>query len=203
VGANPYRKDFAMAEWGPTLDWAAVVLPTFLAIVGVFVSIEAPRLDTRRSRWIWRSSLIVFGIVVSVVTYAQQYVTRLNNEREFGLRYVPYLVATYQSRRFEFYNNGKSTLFFWGYKIADSPKSMMAEPRLIPVGAFYYIPGDQFEAEARRVIGSNGEARVPLEVYLKNELGEKYINRNELFVRVRDGAVEVHVQMVEIDKRDW
>ena len=54
------------------LDWAAVVLPTVLAIVGVFVSLETPQLETKRERVIWRLGLVAFGIVVSTVTWFQQ-----------------------------------------------------------------------------------------------------------------------------------
>jgi hypothetical protein len=54
------------------LDWAAVVLPTLLAIVGVFVSVETPQFETNRARWIVRGGLIAFGVFVSVITAIQQ-----------------------------------------------------------------------------------------------------------------------------------
>ena len=57
---------------GAFVDWAAVVLPTLLAGVGVWVSIETPQLKSNASRFRWRSGLIVFGIFVSVITWVQQ-----------------------------------------------------------------------------------------------------------------------------------
>lgn len=61
---------------GAFLDWAAVALPTFLAILGVFVSVETPRLQSSRERLFWRGGLIVFGLIVSIVTAWQQHNSR-------------------------------------------------------------------------------------------------------------------------------
>jgi hypothetical protein len=54
------------------LDWAAVVLPTILALVGVFVSVETPEFQTQRQKLFWRGGLVAFGVFVSVVTAFQQ-----------------------------------------------------------------------------------------------------------------------------------
>ena len=54
------------------LEWDAVVLPTLLAIVGVFVSIETPHLQSSRAKWAVRGGLLAFGLFVSVITAVQQ-----------------------------------------------------------------------------------------------------------------------------------
>jgi hypothetical protein len=61
---------------GELLDWAAVVLPTIVSLVGVFVSLEIPRLESARKRKFWRFGLVAFGVLVSIITAWQQHNTR-------------------------------------------------------------------------------------------------------------------------------
>src|SRR5260370_17882578 len=72
----------------PILDWAVVVLPTLLSIVGVLVTLEP---WDNRHRYQWRGGLILFGVVVSSLTYWQQAKQRVfadANAREFQERLV-------------------------------------------------------------------------------------------------------------------
>lgn len=61
-------------KWGPFLDWAVVVLPTLLAVAAVIMT--TLRLETAISRNAWRSGVIFFGILVSVITWEQQRLAR-------------------------------------------------------------------------------------------------------------------------------
>lgn len=54
------------------LDWLALTSPTIISIVGVWMSMEAPSLETKRKKYIWRAALILFGIFTSVITFFQQ-----------------------------------------------------------------------------------------------------------------------------------
>jgi len=65
------------------LDWAVVVLPTLLSIVGVLVTLEP---WDKKHRTKWRVGLIFFGIMVSSLTYWQQAKQRVRADgdaREF------------------------------------------------------------------------------------------------------------------------
>lgn len=64
------------------LDWAVVVCPTLLSVVGVFVTLEP--LD-KRHRNKWRVGLLVFGVAISSLTYIQQRHQRDTSEREARL----------------------------------------------------------------------------------------------------------------------
>jgi len=48
------------------------VLPTMLAILGVLVSLETPHLESHKAKWGVRAGLVIFGILVSVITWVQQ-----------------------------------------------------------------------------------------------------------------------------------
>jgi hypothetical protein len=65
---------FDLLKMGQFLDWAAVVLPTILAI-GAAIMTTLP-LKSTASRNYWRFGLIAFGLVISVVTWEQQKVAR-------------------------------------------------------------------------------------------------------------------------------
>jgi hypothetical protein len=54
------------------LDWSAVLLPTLLAIAGVFVSVENPLLPSLRAQWAARAGLLAIGLLVSVTIAVQQ-----------------------------------------------------------------------------------------------------------------------------------
>jgi hypothetical protein len=63
-------------NWGPWFDWGTLILPLALSVLGVFVSIETPKLKTRLAKWCWRGGLILFGLIVSLVTWKQQGLSR-------------------------------------------------------------------------------------------------------------------------------
>jgi len=192
-----------MFDFETLLDWAAVALPALVAIVGVWVSIESPQLETRAQKNSWRAGLILFGILVSVVAYAQQKFAREKAQQQFVNQYHPAGILVYGNRRFTFYNKTRSTLYLWGDKLADTPKDLGTNPRVLPIDANYYLFGDKFEELAIKNIGQNGEARLPFEMYFKNELGEKYTAVFELLVIVKDGKVEVHTQMISFERSEW
>jgi hypothetical protein len=199
-------------DWGLFLDTAAVVLPIVLAVVGVIVS--TIHLETPASKFWWRSGVVVLGFVASFVAYQQQKVARYNAEKstkeqvevakqEQTARYVPAGVLVYDNKQFKFYNKTKSSLYFWGDKIADTPKAIEPVPRIIPIDAYYYILGDEFERRTIQIIGQNGEDRISFEMYFKNELAVKYTAVFILLILVKDGNVQVHTQMTSFDKSDW
>jgi hypothetical protein len=51
------------------LDWAAILLPTALSVLGVLVSVKAPHSGHHRA---WQISLIALGVMMSGVVYWQQ-----------------------------------------------------------------------------------------------------------------------------------
>ena len=171
---------------------------------GGLVTIESPQLATQKQRNRWRAGLIAFGIVVSLITFAQQQFARTETQKQFALNYVPSGLLVYENKRFIFYNKGKSSLYFWGDKLGDGTKKDLTDkPRIIPKDANYYLFGDKFEELALRNIGPNGESMVPFEMYFKNELGVKFVSTFTLLVRVKNGIIEVHTQMLSFDPHDW
>jgi uncharacterized membrane protein len=189
-------------DWGPSFDLAAVMLPTFLGIVGVLVSIRAPTLASRRARRCWYLGLVAFGIVVSAVTFEQQRLAREATQKELTLNYIPSVAVVHQDHRLYIYNEGKSDLYMWGNKLTDL-QTVDPKPRIIPSNANYYMFVDQVEAEILRKLGNNGEVRVPFELYLSNVRNERYIATFELLILVRNGAVSIHSQMTGISLKNW
>jgi hypothetical protein len=63
------------------LDWAAILLPTALSVLGVLVSVRAPRSGHHRA---WQISLVVVGVLTSGVVYWQQARVRHAHVLEIG-----------------------------------------------------------------------------------------------------------------------
>ncbi len=56
------------------IDWAAVLLPTIFAIA---LEIVSPRIKGSLG---WRAGVIIFGVLLSVLVYYQQYSSRKEHE---------------------------------------------------------------------------------------------------------------------------
>jgi hypothetical protein len=191
-----------MAEWGPWFDFGAVVLPTLLAIAGVIVTVEAPKIESRNARWGWRIGLLVFGLLVSLVTYEQQKLSREEATNQAEMNYVPSLALTYSGDKFNIENHGKSDLLFWGNKLNEL-KDIEPALRIIAVGSSYYILTDPFKQYVVQTVGENGEARMPFELYLSNTKGREFIATFILWVVVKNKDVTVHTQMTGLDQSNW
>jgi hypothetical protein len=63
------------------LDWLAVLFPTLLSVVGVVVSITAPKSHHRR--W-WYAGLILLGLTISAVTFLEQSRSRASHVAEIS-----------------------------------------------------------------------------------------------------------------------
>jgi len=54
------------------LDMSVWVLPFFLSLVGILLTLEPLSPQQQRHKWMWRIGLLVFGLSVSLLTYIQQ-----------------------------------------------------------------------------------------------------------------------------------
>jgi hypothetical protein len=209
IGDELVRQGHAVAqmasqiEIGPVLDLAAVVLPTILAVAAAVMTTLT--LESEQSRRNWRIGLMAFGVLISFATWGQQTLSRRTNEAEAKLRYEPYLVVEYRNHRLQIDNIGKSNIFYWGYSLLglDNDKEALSDGLLIPFGASFAIPGENFESMVVQKIGQNGAAHVQIDFYLKNELQIKYISHNSLFLLTKNSDVEVRPQMLSVVARDW
>ena len=69
-------------------------------------------------------------------------------------------------------------------------------------GGSYYLLAEALEPDALRRT-SNGDLRLPLEIYVKDVSNRPHIVSVLLFVQVKDGAVSVHTQTVGITQHSW
>lgn len=190
-------------DWGFVLDTAAALLPIALAIFGVVVTVETPKIESLRDRWKWRAGLLAFGLVTSGVVFGQQYHTRQETERQLAFNYLPSVALAYQDQRLVIENHGRSDIHVWGSRLGDSYRLIETQPRIIAPTSFYYLIADKFREMVRGKIGENADANVPFEIYLMNIHGEPFVARFNLWVVTTGGAVDIHSQMIGLDARDW
>lgn len=113
--------------------------------------------------------------------------------------------VTYDSneKKLNVFNKGRENIWLWGNKLDSGPKSIEKEGRLITPGGFYYVLAASMEKEVLEKVGTNGELRVPFDVYLKDGLQRPYIAKVILFIQVAEGKLAVHTQTVSIDQMQW
>ncbi len=188
---------------GLTLDLASQVLPIILAIVGVLVSVETPKLESIRARWLWRGGLIVFGLLTTFVIYKQQAFDRQEAVAQTVLRYVPQIVITYGDNRLTVYNQGQTNVYFWGDKVGDDPKDIENDPRIIPQNSFYYLYADLLDKWLHDHYGNEADVRVPFHLFLTNEIKKKYVLTFSFWVRIKDGKISIDTQLLDMKEQDW
>ena len=192
-----------MFDLGLWLDAGEAILPVLLGVASVALTIEAPKLESDRSRWWWRIGLVIFSLITSGVVLAQQYHTRQESERQQAFNYLPSVALAYQNQRLVVENHGRTDIHLWGSRLADSYRLIESQPRILAPGSFYYLITDKFREMARGKIGENAEANVPFEIYLMNAHGEPFVARFNLWIVTKDGAFDIHSQMIGLDARDW
>ena len=70
----------------------------------------------------------------------------------------------------------------------------MDAPRVITPGGAYHIWAQTNATEMRQKLGTNGEVRGNLELYVSLEGGKKYILTYQLWIRTSNGVLRIETQ---------
>jgi hypothetical protein len=189
------------AELVPWLNFGAVALPIILSLLGVFVSVETPTIETRAVRWAWRLCLIGFGLLTSIVIYEQQDISS-----EAG--YTPSLAMIYENHgeksHFEILNSGRTNIYLWGEKLNDASKVMIDAPRIISINTGYSLPTDNYVAAAILVVGDNGDTLMNYEIYFADDYNRKFTAKFLLHAFIKDRKLDkVDTQMIGLVRGNW
>jgi len=125
------------------------------------------------------------------------------NKQLIELQHQPSVEVATTPDQLQVFNKGSSSLWLWGTHVDHSPKTIEREPRLITPQGFYYIPLASLKAGVIGRVGSNGEERLSLMLYIKTTDGRKYVVQNILLCLVQAGQVSVHSQTVGIEHQEW
>lgn len=124
--------------------------------------------------------------------------------RELDLNYDMTIEFVYQSDRFVLYNRGKTNISLWGAKVDDTARDLGGTPRIIAPAGSYYLLTNLFEPWVRAKFPHEAEVRVPMQIYLSDELSRRYVAHFILFMQLNQGAITaVHTQMLGLTKTDW
>jgi hypothetical protein len=147
-------------------------------------------------------------IILAIGTYAAVRIGITQtaiNQKLYDMNFNVATEVTYDSneKKLNVFNKGRENIWLWGNKLDSGPKSIEKEGRLITPGGFYYVLAASMEKEVLEKVGTNGELRVPFDVYLKDGLQRPYIAKVILFIQVAEGKLAVHTQTVSIDQMQW
>lgn len=103
------------------------------------------------------------------------------------------------------YNHSSYDLELWGDKFADGPPDKENIARIIPATTgYYYFLADKLEAEAKRVIGSDGQQLVPFEAYLARAPDKKHFTAKfGLLIVSKNNVVTIHTQQFGVTADGW
>jgi hypothetical protein len=143
-----------------------------------------------------------YGTVISEL-YQQLAEQNATGRSQLALNYKPSVDIIYAGESLQIWNRGRTNIYFHGDKYGDHPVSMNASPMVIVPNDNYYLLANLMNPYILRTVGQNGEARVPLELYLRTADGEKYIMHSTLWEVVKEGQITIHTQTHEYEKKDW
>lgn len=124
-------------------------------------------------------------------------------KQELALNYVPSVDLVYAGDRLQVWNRGKTNITFSGDKYDGDRGDTSGSGVVISPATSYYLLTDRLRTYILAHIGSNGEDRVPLELYISTADNQKYIVHEELWEVVKDGQITIHTQNRGIEHKDW
>ena len=190
-------------SWSGVLNTAAIVLPILLSVFGVWVSVETPRLTSRKNRILWRSLLLMFGVLTTIAVIWQQNRAKVVAEAQFALKYVPSIGLVYSDKRLTARNSSSVNAYIWGDKLDGSAAQMDGEPRIVPPGMNYYFLADGIDAELRSKLKDGESGTISFSLYVSNDLSDKWTLEFNLLV-IRSGeTLTVHTQGIGMIKGHW
>lgn len=151
---------------------------------------------------------VYIGLKQAGIAKEQATISARQTEISKELAELPYAVSvevTYEStlKRLNIHNKGQTNLYLWGTKLADGPKAIEAEPRLIAPTGFYYLLADSLESVALGTTGTSIKTKNVLELYITSQSGSRYVISTILIPEVIRGVVEVHTQTTSIKQESW
>jgi len=144
--------------------------------------------------------ILTFTLIAAVYIGFQQ---NSINQKLYDLNFNVSLEVTYDNKQLNIINKGKENVWIWGTKLADNPKNIERDSRLIPPGGFYYMLATRLELDLIKNIGINGEIRLPLEVYIESANQRRYVVKLLLWAIIKDGVLAVHTQTLAIQPFNW
>ncbi|MGA8612218.1 MAG: hypothetical protein WB760_10955, partial [Xanthobacteraceae bacterium] len=124
----------------------------------------------------WETTLrricVVLGVIIGVVAIWELLQEAPSVPPPSGL---PSVILLPEPGRLVLYNKSSADLYLWGDKFDDDVAPNIEDKRrTIPFGGFYYFLTDKLEAQAKTVIGANGEKLEPFEVYISDKSDRRY-----------------------------
>lgn len=125
------------------------------------------------------------------------------NKRLIELQHQPSIEVAATDDQLQVLNKGSSSVWLWGSHVGHSSKVIEKEPRLITPQGFYYIPLVALKANVLKRVGSVGEERLSLTLFVTTADERKYVIRCMLLCVVASEQVTVHSQTVGIAREEW
>jgi hypothetical protein len=103
----------------------------------------------------------------------------------------------------QLHNRGTSEILLWGTKVEGALATIEKEPRIIPTGHFYYFLEDDLRKFLDLTVGNEGDRLLDFDIYISTADKRDFIARFKLFVKIRNGEIEIHTQQLGVAEGKW
>jgi hypothetical protein len=100
-------------------------------------------------------------------------------------------------------NTGRTTVALWGLKFYDEPISINADARTVAASANYTMNGEKIYDELAARIPKGSAQLVPLDLFLKNERGEEFVQHVFLGTSWPKDTLSLGTQMGSVEPTHW
>jgi len=125
-------------------------------------------------------------------------------EKQLGISYDPSVIVKFvATQKLDVLNNGRTNITLWGSKLNNQPPDFLKVPSVLPPNAGYEFSADTLFKQASQLFAKQGSFSVPYEVFIKNELGNKFVVDCTLTYAAGITGSTIVTQINFITRLDW
>jgi len=125
-------------------------------------------------------------------------------QNQLALSYDPSVLVKYTpTHQLDVLNNGGTNITLWGSKLGDQAPVFLKVPSVLPRNAGYEFDAEAMYNQFFERFQKEGSVSVPYEIYVKNDLGRKYLVDCTLTSVTGSYGVTIVTQVNGIIPREW
>jgi hypothetical protein len=130
--------------------------------------------------------------------------TKTAVERQLAVSYDPQVLVHFiLTERLNILNSGHTSITLWGSKLASDPAFFLEVPSVLPPNGGYEFNAETLYKELSERLGNGSPLSFSYGIYIKNELGRKYVVDCTLTAFKENLQVHIATQVNAISRREW
>lgn len=123
---------------------------------------------------------------------------------QLAVSYDPSILVKYiATQKLEIRNNGHTNITLWGTRLGSEPPYFLRAPSVLPPNGGHEFDADTIFEQLQGRFQKEGSVSVPYEVYVKNELGRKFVIDCTLTFVSGNFGMSIVTQINGISRQEW